>query len=197
MTSFQALYGYEPPKWKEFALINTKVQAVRNKLEEEQKIIQILKENLATSRNWMKQLADKHRSESEFEEGDWVFVRLQPYKHLSLKQQGKKKLAPKFYGHFQINKKISQVAYRLELLDSCHIHNVFHISCLKKMLGQAQPVQTKILEFDDEGNFFWEPEGILDTKEKVLHFRTIKEYLIKWKDFPEEDSSWDSERFLL
>jgi hypothetical protein len=74
MTPFQALYGYEPPKWKEFELINTKVQAVRNKLEEEQKIIQILKENLATTRNRMKQLADKHRLEREFKEGDWVFV---------------------------------------------------------------------------------------------------------------------------
>jgi hypothetical protein len=51
LTPFQALYGYEPPKWKEFALINTKVQAIRNKLEEEQKIIQILKENLARTRN--------------------------------------------------------------------------------------------------------------------------------------------------
>jgi hypothetical protein len=99
MTPFQALYGYEPPKWKEFALINTKVQAVRNKLDEEQKIIQILKENLATARNRVKQLTNQHRSEREFEEGDWVFVRLQPYKQLSLqpckqlslKQQGKNK----------------------------------------------------------------------------------------------------------
>jgi hypothetical protein len=74
MIPFQALYGYEIPKWKEFALINTKVQAVINKLEEEQKIIQILKENLATARDRMKQLADQHRSEREFEEGDWVFV---------------------------------------------------------------------------------------------------------------------------
>ena len=72
MTHFQALYGYEPPKWKEFALINTKVQAVRNKLEEEQKIIQILKENLTKTRNRMKQLADQHRSEREFKEGDWL-----------------------------------------------------------------------------------------------------------------------------
>jgi hypothetical protein len=122
----------------------------------------------------MKQLADQRRSEREFEEGDWVFVRLQPYKQLSLKQQGKNKLAPKFYGPFQINKKISQVAYRLELLDNCRIHNVFHVSCLKKMLGQAQPVQTEIPEFDDEGKIILEPEGILATKEKVIHSRTIK-----------------------
>ena len=118
MTPFKALYGYEPPKWKEFALINTKVQTVRNKLEEEQKIIQILKENLATTHNQTKQLADQHGWEREFEEDDWVFVRLQPYKQLSLKKQGKNKLAPKLYGPFQINKKISEVAYGLELLET-------------------------------------------------------------------------------
>jgi hypothetical protein len=70
MTHFQTLYGYEPPKWKEFALIDTKVQAVKNQLEEEHKIIKILKENLATTRNRMKQLENQHTSEREFEEGD-------------------------------------------------------------------------------------------------------------------------------
>jgi hypothetical protein len=64
------------------------------------------------------------------------------------------------------------------------------------MIGQAQPVQTKILEFDDEGKIVLEPKCILATKEKVLHSRTIKEYLIKWKNLPEEDSSWEFEQFL-
>jgi hypothetical protein len=64
------------------------------------------------------------------------------------------------------------------------------------VLGQAQPIQTEIPEFDDEGRIILEPEGILATKEKVLRSRTIKEYLIKWKNHREEDSSWESERFL-
>ena len=46
---------------------------------------------------------------------DWVFVRLQPYKQLSLKQQGNDKLAPKFYGPYQIIRKISPTAYELKL----------------------------------------------------------------------------------
>jgi hypothetical protein len=44
----------------------------------------------------MKQQADQHRSEREFIEGDWVFVRPQPYEQLTPKQEGKNKLAPKF-----------------------------------------------------------------------------------------------------
>jgi hypothetical protein len=64
------------------------------------------------------------------------------------------------------------------------------------MLGQPQPVQTKIPKFDDEGKIILEPEGILVTKEKVLCSRTIKEYLIKRKNLPEEDSLWEFEQFL-
>lgn len=40
-------------------------------------------------RNRMKQQADQHCTERELKEGDWVFVRLQPYKQLSLKQRKK------------------------------------------------------------------------------------------------------------
>jgi hypothetical protein len=46
----------------------------------------------------MKQKADQQCNEREFEVGDWVFLRLQPYKQMSLKQQKKgNKLEPKYY----------------------------------------------------------------------------------------------------
>ena len=168
MTPFQALYGYEPPKWKEFVTIQTNVAAVIDHLEENQKVVQLLKENLTVARNRMKQQAYLHRSEREFEVGEWVFVRLQPYKQLSLKQQGKNKLAPKFYGPYQISKKISQVAYGLDLPPNSRIHNVFHISCLKKVLGQQQKAQTILPILDNEGRIVLEPEAILATRERRL-----------------------------
>ena len=65
-------------------------------------------------------------------------VRLHPYKQLALKQQGKNKLAPEFYGLYQIIQKISPVAYELKLPDKSRIHNVFYVSNLKKILGQHQ-----------------------------------------------------------
>jgi hypothetical protein len=37
--------------------------------------------------NRMKQQADQGHSEHQFEEGDQVFLRLQPYKHNSLKAE--------------------------------------------------------------------------------------------------------------
>ena len=70
MTPFQALYGYAPPKSKDIITNQARVASVKDHLEENQKVVQILKENLNTARNRMKQEADRHRTEREFEIGD-------------------------------------------------------------------------------------------------------------------------------
>jgi hypothetical protein len=62
MTPFQDLYGYQPPSWKELATNQTKVASVKDHLDESQKIVQILKENLAVARNKMKQQVDQHQT---------------------------------------------------------------------------------------------------------------------------------------
>ena len=79
--------------------------------------MQVLEDNLTMAQNRMKQQAYRHRTEREFEVAYWVFVRLQPYKQISFKQQGKNKPAPKFNGPYQIIRKISPVAYELKLPD--------------------------------------------------------------------------------
>jgi hypothetical protein len=49
--------------------------------------------------NTMKQEAHQRDSERDTEVHDWVFLRIQPYKKMSLKQPNKgNKLAPKYYG---------------------------------------------------------------------------------------------------
>ena len=64
-----------------------------------QEVLQLLKDNLNLGQNQMKQQADQHHSERSFDVGDWVFLRLQPYKQMSLKQAKKNnKLSPKYYG---------------------------------------------------------------------------------------------------
>ena len=117
MTPFQALYGYAPPRSQEIVKGDAKVPVVKSELEENKKIMQVLKDNLIMAQNRMKQQGDLYRTEREFEVADWVFVRLHPYKQLSLKQQGKNKLAPKFYGPYQIARKISLVAYAMKFPD--------------------------------------------------------------------------------
>ena len=54
MTHFQALYGYEPPIWKEIAQGDAKVPTVKSQLEEKQRVMQVLKDNLTMAQNRMK-----------------------------------------------------------------------------------------------------------------------------------------------
>ena len=54
------------------------------------------------AQNHMRQQAYQRITEREFELGDWVFIRLQPYKQVSLKSGENHKLAPLFYGSYQI-----------------------------------------------------------------------------------------------
>jgi hypothetical protein len=86
---------------------------------------QTIEAQLVMEQNRMKQQSNQHCSEREFEVGDWVFLRIQPYKHMSLKQQNKDtKLAPKYYGPYKVFQRIRSMAYQLELPPSSLVHSV-------------------------------------------------------------------------
>ena len=70
MTPFQSLYGYEPLRWKEFSLLDSRVPVVKDHLGESQRVINLLKENLTMAHNRMKQPANQHRSKRELKERD-------------------------------------------------------------------------------------------------------------------------------
>jgi hypothetical protein len=84
---------------------------------------------------------------------------------MSLKQANKdNKLSPKYYGPYKVLQKIGTMAYKLELPASSRVHPVFHVSCLKKVIGDKIPVQTILPELDEEGKIILEPEAITDTR---------------------------------
>ena len=92
------LYGYHPPSITSSLRENSKVQAMEDHIEHQQQVLQLLKDDLTLAHNRMKQQADQHHSERSFDVGDWVFLRIQPYKQMSLKQAKKdNKLSPKYY----------------------------------------------------------------------------------------------------
>ena len=93
---------------------------------------------------------DKHRIECGFEVGDLVFSRLQPYRQSSLKKSGAEKIKPRFYGPYRIMHRVGEVSYELEFLEGSKIHNVFHVSCLKKAVGKFISTLEELPPLDEE-----------------------------------------------
>ena len=62
---------------------------------------------------------------------------------MSLKQAKKDiKLSPKYYGPYKVLQNIGTMAYKLELNAYSRVNPVFHVSWLKKVIGEKIPVQT-------------------------------------------------------
>ena len=49
---------------------------------------------------------------------------------------------------------------------------------------------------DDEGHLVLQLEAIIDTRERKLQTRTIREFLVRWKNFLDEDATWENEKIL-
>ena len=88
--------------------------------------------NLQMAQNQQNMYAHNHRIDRVFQVEDLVYLRLQPYRKSSLKKEVAEKLQPRFYGPYKIIRKFGEVAYELEFPVERKIHNVFHVSSLKK-----------------------------------------------------------------
>jgi hypothetical protein len=196
MTPFRALYGYDAPTLVDLVFRESRAPKPKDWITKSQKILKLLKENLQTAHNRQKMSADRHRIEHSFEVGDLVFLRFQPYKQSSLKKSGAKKLKPRFYGPYRIMRRVGEVAYEVELPKGRKIHNVFHISCLKKAMGQFISTSEELPLLDEEGQLELVPEEVLEFQERKLRSRVIKECLIRWRGLPVEDATWESEQVL-
>ena len=93
---FRGFYGRLPPKLLPYVSGTTKVQAVEDYLQDRDLLFKTLCTNLFEAQNCMKQFADRHRRELEFEVGYNVYVKLQPYRQSSIVTRSSAKLSPRF-----------------------------------------------------------------------------------------------------
>ncbi|GJS01629.1 hypothetical protein Tco_0318137 [Tanacetum coccineum] len=105
-------------------------------LETTDKVV-LIKENLKSARDRQKSYVDFRRKPLEFEVGDRVLLEVSPWKGV-VRLGNKGKLAPRYVGPFKILERTGLVAYRLRLpKELIGTHDTFHVSNLKKCLGNA------------------------------------------------------------
>ncbi|KAJ0045906.1 hypothetical protein Pint_05376 [Pistacia integerrima] len=102
--------------------------------------------------------------EREFQIGDWVYLRLQPYRQAFVSLRRNLKLSPRYFGPFKILARIGVVAYKLELPPESRIHPIFHISLLKKKIGCNVEVHTQLPEVQEDRRIVPRLKAILDKR---------------------------------
>lgn len=135
-----------------------------NQLQTRDKLLALIKRNLQIAQARIKGFYDKKHTERSFEVGDWVYLRLQPYRQHSVEKRNFHKLSPRYYGPFQIEQKVGSIAYKLKLPSSARVHPVFHVSLLKGKIGDTAVVTAHLPPDLDPSNPRWYPAKILDKK---------------------------------
>ena len=191
MTPFEAVYGSPPPSYIAYVPGTSTVATVDLSLKDRDAMIRLLKANLVDAQARMKLYADKKKSERKFEVGDMVFLRLQPYKQVSLSIHSNRKLSARFYGPYKVIQKIGQVAYKLELPIEFKIHPVFHVSCLKKKVGEAVTPITRLPTIREDGHLQLVPDSVLDRRVVQRSNRPYVQWLVQWSNSFPEDATWE------
>ncbi|GKF01641.1 putative reverse transcriptase domain-containing protein [Tanacetum coccineum] len=113
--------------------------------------------------------ADKRRKPLKFSVGDYVLLKVSPWKGVVCFEK-KGKLEPRFVGPFEIVEMVGLVAYRLRLLEELNgVHDTFHVSNLKKSLADPTlQVPLDEIQVDAKLNFVEELVEILEREFKKL-----------------------------
>lgn len=185
------VYGQPPPIHLLYLPGEASNATVERTLTAREAVIQLLQFHLLRAQNRMAQQADKHRSDRNFSIGDFVYLKLQPYRQFSVRNQSFHKLLPKFYGPFKVLDRVGAVAYQLELPVGSEIHNVFHVSQLKFCRDpHSNPIQP-LPQHSYTVPVKREPEAILDRKMVKRGRLAATKVLVKWQNLPPEQATWE------
>ncbi|WMV25355.1 hypothetical protein MTR67_018740 [Solanum verrucosum] len=109
---------------------------------------------------------------------------------------GKKgKLSPRYVGPYKILKRNGKVAYELELpAELAAVHPVFHISLLKKCVGDpASVVPLESVAVRDSLSYEDVPVKILDRQVRRLRNKEAASVKVLWRSQSVEGATWEAE----
>ncbi|XP_074343966.1 uncharacterized protein LOC141683145 [Apium graveolens] len=125
--------------------------------------IVLIRKRLEAAQDRQKKNTNLHRKDMDMEIRSLVLLKLSPWKVLVRFGQ-KGKLSPRYIGHFEVLRKVGKVAYELALLPQLqHIHNLFHVSMLKRYIPDSnQVIEYEPIELQPDLSYVERPIQILD-----------------------------------
>ena len=193
LTPFMANYGFNPKFDLELhRRKGPEVPTAEEMLTKMKDIQDFVTEELKHAIEEQKKYADKKRIKfPELKEGDKVWILTRNIKTT----RPAKKLDYKKIGPYTVERKISNVAYKIKLPDSMRIHPVFHVSLLEpykesRIEGRVQPPPPPIV-LEDEEQFYI--KDILDVRIRGRGRNKHLEYLIDWEGYGIEERTWTKE----
>jgi hypothetical protein len=164
---------------------------------EAERKVKVIRKNLEAAQARQKSYHNKRRKPLQIEVGDYVYLKVSPTK--GVQRFGiKGKLAPRYIGPYEIIEACGPMGYKLKLpLNMAAIHNVFHVSQLKKCIQLLTEVITEPnVEIEPHLSYQEHPSKILDCKEGSTCAKMIKMYKIQWSNHAEEEATWEIEDYL-
>ena len=147
-----------------------------------------VRQHLLRAQQRMKHQADKKRTERQFQPGEMVFLKLQPYVQASVVHRACHKLAFRYYRPYKIVERIGSVAYKLHLPGTSRIHPVFHVSqlrqCLKPTYQVSQTLPSDVVELQY-------PVRVLQRRVKQVGHRAMVQVLVRWSDGDDQAATWE------
>ncbi len=194
MAPYEALYGRRcrsPVHWYETG--ESEITAPEF-VEDTTQAVKKIQTRMKSAQSRQKSYADKRRRPLEFQVGDSVFLKVSPFKGVI--RFGKRgKLNPRYIGPYEILERVGKTAYRLALPPNlASVHNVFHVSMLKKYESDKSHVlEQEPIEIHEDLSFEEKPVQILDYKIKTLRNKDIPLVKVLWRNQKTEEATWERE----
>ncbi|GKC59570.1 putative mitochondrial protein [Tanacetum coccineum] len=162
-TPFEVLYGQPPLPHIAYVPGDSNVDVMDRSMLAREEAISLLNFHLERSQLRMKNMADKKRSERGFVLNDCVYVKLQPYRKISLGNGKHHKLSPKFYGPYQIIARI----------------------------GDLPTTQQALPEVEEDYVISDKPKVMLGRKKVKTGAQDAEYVLVQWVNGAREDATWE------
>ena len=188
---YRALYGRDPPSLVAAPPSAKTPPNVAEMIRQRGELLVTLRQNLLRAQQRMVDGANRHRRHVEYEVGDVVWLKLQPYRQHSVAKPLSAKLAPRYYGPFEILERVGPVAYKLRLPEGSRIHNVFHVSLLREFVAGDGDVDGVKLPPEFVGNRpVILPVAILEERVSWRDGKSERQVLVRWED-DEATPTWE------